>query len=150
MKLDEAEEILKQHNYIMLEDKYMDDMDTELEEIQDLAELKKCVPNVEINGQNFKFDYDDRYTITGKAWFRDKDSHGFMFKLFDNKLNKKVTSKYNFSRNDEFTFYIFENRDNFVNFGPVDKFIDKTIPYEIEEWEKINKPGFFKRIFKRG
>ena len=77
-------------------------------------------------------------------------SHGFMFKLFDNKLNKKVTSKYNYSRNDEFTFYIFENRDNFVNFGPVDKFIDKTIPYEIEEWEKMNKPGFFKRVFKRG
>ena len=152
MNLKEAEEVLKHHKYIMLEDKYMDDMDTELDELQDMAELKKYAPkNIEIKGQKFKFDYDDRYTITGKNWYRDKDSHGFMFKIFDNKLNKKVTSEYNYDGNDEFTFYI-ENHEDYVNFGPVEKFIDTTIPFEIKEWEKMNnpKPGFFKRIFKRG
>ena len=150
MNLKEAKELLKKNGYKLSinEDKYMDDMDTELEELQDLAELKKYAPsNIKINGQNFKFDYDDRYTITGKTWYRDKDSHGFMFKLFDNKLNKKVTDKYNYSGNDEFTFYIFENRDNYVNFGPVNKFIDTTIPFEIKEWENMNKPGFFKKLF---
>lgn len=150
MNLNEAEKILKQHNYIMLEDKYMDDMETELEEVQDLNELKKYAPNIKTNGQKFKFDYDDRYTITGHSWYNDKDSHGYLYKIFDNKLNKKVTTKYRFGNPDEFTFYIFANRDNYVNFGPVEKFIDTTIPFEIKEWEKMNKPGFFKRIFKRG
>lgn len=150
MNLNESEKILKQHNYIMLEDKYMDDMETELEEVQDLNELKKYATNIKINGQKFKFDYDDRYTITGESWYKDKHSHGFLYKLFDNKLNKKVTRKYNYDGSDKFTFYIFENRDNYVNFGPVEKFIDTTIPFEIKEWEKMNKPGFFKRIFKRG
>ena len=152
MNLREAEEVLKQHNYIMLEDKYMDDLDNELEEIggvnKDLAELKKYAPkNIEINGQKFKFEYDDRYTITGESWYNDNNFHGFHFKLFDNKLNKPVTSKYN-DKSDEFTFYI-ENQD-YVNFGQVEKFIDTTIPFEIKEWEKKNKPGFFKRVFKRG
>lgn len=154
MNLKEAEEVLKQHNYIMLEDKYMDDMDTELDEIsggnEDLAELKKYAPkNIEINGQKFKFEYDDRYTITGKSWYSDNRYHGFSFKLFDNKLNKPVTSKYNNDNPDEFTFYI-ENNEDYVNFGPVKRFIDTTIPFEIKEWEKKNKPGFIKRVFKRG
>lgn len=33
MNLKEAEEVLKQHNYIMFEDKYMDDMEEEIEEV---------------------------------------------------------------------------------------------------------------------
>lgn len=32
MDLNEAAEVLKQHNYIMLEDKYMDDMNRELDQ----------------------------------------------------------------------------------------------------------------------
>jgi hypothetical protein len=150
MNLTEAEKVLKQHNYIMLEDKYMDDMDAELDEIsggnKDLEELKKYAPkNIEINGQKFQFDYDDRYTILGKSWYNDNKFHGFYFKLFDNELKKVVTSKYN-NCPDEFTFYI-NNHEDYVNFGDVKKFIDTTIPFEIKEWEKKNKPGFFKRIF---
>ena len=153
MNLTEAEEILKQHNYIMLEDKYMDDMEEEIEEVggqnKDLAELKKYAPkNIEIKGKNFKFEYDDRFTITGDSWYRNDHFHGFSFKLFDNKLNQTVTSKYNDKdRPDDFSFYIKKKRDDFVNFGPVEKFLDTTIPFEIKEWEKKNKPGFFKRIF---
>jgi hypothetical protein len=153
MNLTEAEEILKQHNYIMLEDKYMDDMEEEIEEVggqnKDLAELKKYAPkDIEIKGKNFKFEYDDRFTITGDSWYRNDHFHGFSFKLFDNKLNQTVTSKYNDKdRPDDFSFFIKKNRDDFVNFGPVEKFLDTTIPFEIKEWEKKNKPGFFKRIF---
>lgn len=156
MNLKEAKEILKQNNYkIILEDTYLDDMDKELDEIgggnKDLYELKKYAPkNIKISGQKFKFEYDDRYTISGETWYRDKHSHGFHFKLFDKKLNKKVTSKYNYDTPDEFVFYVFRNRDNYVNFGPVEKFVDTTIPFEIKDWEKHNKPGLFKRIFKRG
>lgn len=156
MNLNEAEEVLKQHNYIMLEDKYMDDMEEEIEEVggqnKDLAELKKYAPkNIEIAGKNFKFEYDDRFTITGDSWYRNDHFHGFSFKLYDNKLNQTVTSKYNDKdRPDDFSFYIKKNRDDFVNFGPVEKFLDTTIPFEIKEWEKKNKPGFFKRVFKRG
>lgn len=148
MDLNEAKEILNDAGYL-LEDKYMDDMDRELDEIsggnKDLAELKKYVPNIEINGQKFKFEYDERYTITGKSWYNDNKFHGFSFKLFDNKLNKPVTSKYN-DNPDEFTFYL-DKHDDYVNFGDVAKFIDTTIPFEIKEWEKKNEPGFFKRIF---
>ena len=103
---------------------------------------------IEINGKNFRFEYDNRYTITGKSWYDDDRYHGFSFKLFDNKLNKQVTSKYNYDGSDE-TFYIEDNED-YVNFGPVKRFIDTTIPFEIKEWEKKNRPGFFKRVFKRG
>lgn len=148
----EAYKALQAAGYTILkEDKYMDDMEDELEEVggqnKDLAELKKYAPNIEINGQKFKFEYDDRYTITGKSWYNGDDFHGFSFKLFDNKLNKPVTSKYN-DIPDDFSFYIKKNRDDFVNFGPVEKFLDTTIPFEIKEWEKKNRPGFFKRLFK--
>lgn len=152
MELNEAQKILNKAGYL-LEDKYLDDMEEEIEEVggqnKDLAELKKYAPkNIEIAGKNFKFEYDDRFTITGDSWYRNDHFHGFSFKLYDNKLNQTVTSKYNDKdRPDDFSFYIKKNRDDFVNFGPVEKFLDTTIPFEIKEWEKKNKPGLFKRIF---
>ena len=43
MNLKEAEEVLKQHNYIMLEDKYMDDMDDELDSTISFSTIKNIV-----------------------------------------------------------------------------------------------------------
>jgi hypothetical protein len=46
MNLTEAEEVLKQHNYIMLEDKYMDDMDDELDNIDTVNKFNEFFGDV--------------------------------------------------------------------------------------------------------
>ena len=160
MNLREAKKLLKNAGYIV-EDKYMDDMDAELEEIvsknkekdvcdKDIDELKKVLkrrgmmlpdPNYAMGAFEFGLEYDDRYEIIFDC-FHEEEDHGFKFMIYDNKLKKTVRLQ-----NDEFIFFIDKQLSDKVNIGDVNKFIDTFIPNLIKSWE--NKNGFFKRLFKR-
>lgn len=162
MQLEEAKKILKDAGYL-LEDKYMDDMDDELEEIlrknknsKDLDELNsefkrqaRMLPKLERN--KFYFEYNNRYSIEGESWYNDKDDHGFKFIIYDNKIESPIhiDGINGGLLPEEFTFFIDKQLSDKVNIGDVEKFIDTFIPYLIKLWEK-QTGGFFRRLFKRG
>lgn len=162
MNLNEAKQILRNAGYIV-EDKYMDDMDDELEEIlrknknsKDLDELKsefkrqvRMLPKLERN--KFYFEYNNRYSIEGENWYNNEDDHGFKFIIYDNKIENpiEIDGINGGLLPEEFTFFIDKQLSNKVNTGDVKKFIDTFIPFLIKLWEK-QTGGFFRRLFKRG
>lgn len=163
MNLNEAKQILRNAGYIV-EDKYMDDMDDELEEIlrknknsKDLDELKSefkrqvsgMHPKLERN--KFYFEYNNRYSIEGEIWYNNEDDHGFKFIIYDNKIESpiEIDGINGGVLPEEFTFFIDKQLSNKVNIGDVKKFIDTFIPFLIKLREK-QTGGFFRRLFKRG
>lgn len=156
MNLKEAEEILKQHNYIMLEDKYMDDMDDELDSTISFSTIKNIVENkykTEIkNDELYAYPFENKKNIQIRI-----DSHGrnsvcsiFGVYLVDSNgetYTIKKCYKYYVSKKNPEIHYLGKDKGSMDEYAGSEEEILK--PAE-EALAKLNRPGFFKRVFKRG
>ena len=153
MNLKEAEEVLKQHNYIMLEDKYMDDMDDELDSTISFSTIKNIVENkykTEIkNGELYAYPFEDKKNIQIRIDSRGRNSVCSIFGVYlvdsnGETYTVKKCYKYYVSKKNPEIHYLGKDNGYMEEYGGSEEEILK--PAE-EALAKLNKPGFFKRLF---
>lgn len=172
MNLTEAEEVLKQHNYIMLEDKYMDDMDEELDNIDTVNKFNEFFNDIAYTvedkfGVKLKpakvpyFKFGNELEGNKKFVCAEIDENQYIFVVgFYNGEGRKTTAFGKVIDNPWFKHievcvggYVHKkDKDILVGTTGIEK--DYSNLEETIEFYKTKLPktanGFFKRVFKRG
>ena len=157
MNLREAEEVLKQHNYIMLEDKYMDDMEDELDSTISFGEIKNIIDKKYkteiVNDELRVYPLPEKKDIQFRIETRKGTSVSSKFAVY---LTQKA-DEFGYYIKKSYNYYItpknpecrFEGKDK----GSMEEYAgaaEAILEPAEEALKKLMKPGFFKRVFKRG
>ena len=145
MDLNEAQKILNKAGYL-LEDEYMDDMDKELDQTLLLNKIEQVLKNAGYKKCGIKndsvyvwpVDATERYVVVIEKHF----SNSFYCRVLDREKHK-YAAKYYYTLEDRYKRY-WGDPPEFAG-----KLEDIVRPGK-EYIEDAIKPGFFKRVFKRG
>ena len=154
MQLDEAKEILKKAGLIV-EDKYMDDMDDELDSTISFSTIKNIVEKkykTEIkNGELYAYPFEDKKNIQIRIDSRGRNSVCSIFGVYlvdsnGETYTVKKNYKYYVTKKNPECHYLGKDNGYMEEYGGSEEEILK--PAE-EALAKLNKPGFFKRMGKK-
>lgn len=154
MRLEEAKRILKNAGYI-LEDKYMDDMDDELDSAITFGTIKNIVEKkykTEVkNNKLYAYPFEDKKNIQIRIESYGRNSVCSIFGVYLVDSNGETYTikkryKYYVSKKNPECHYLGKDNGYMEEYGGSEEEILKPVE---EALSKLNKPGLFKRIGKK-